>query len=193
MHTSKAVLDRAANQSRQPTPGEHLVCSRTPVARRGCACRYMNKGRFGLSLVVSVILLTHMAPRIGLTQQQQLPVRGYLAAPTGVYAAYSTPRANPFSLDAFAPTNRVLLFTLRLATNGTYLIESTERRSVQDGDLVRLMPEVARGHWRWDVDKREFELEPGMFRFHIGRLPVDKANPNRLVWGEHFLERQDNK
>ena len=28
-----------ANQSRQPTPGQHPGCSRSPVARRGCARR----------------------------------------------------------------------------------------------------------------------------------------------------------
>lgn len=155
--------------------------------------RYMKNARFGLSSTVCAILLAYMAPRTGLTQQKQAFVRDYLAAPTGTYAAYTMPLADPFALDPFPRTNRVLLFTLRLETNGTYFSESTERRPVQDGDLVKLMPDVARGNWRWQAEKREFELEPGTFTLYIKRLPVDKANPNRLVWGRHFLERQDSK
>jgi hypothetical protein len=31
------VRDSSANQSRQPTPGSRLGCSRAPLARRGCA------------------------------------------------------------------------------------------------------------------------------------------------------------
>jgi hypothetical protein len=29
-----------ANEARQPTPGERLVCNGAPMARRGCADRY---------------------------------------------------------------------------------------------------------------------------------------------------------
>src|SRR4051794_4237993 len=90
-----------------------------------------------------------------------------LAPPTGTYVC--------FQRAAFpSATNRVPFFTLRLETNGTYRAESAWTQPTQDGDLVVLRPEVARGTWRWNPQNREFLLDPGNFKIYIKRLPLDK-------------------
>ena len=80
-----------------------------------------------------------------------------------------------------------------METNGPYVAKTTYGVPTQDGDLVRLLPEVARGTWRWDAEKREFRLEPGDFAFYIKRLPVDEEHTNRLVWGKSWLVREEDK
>src|SRR6267378_4027059 len=47
-----------ANQSRQPTPGVRFAACRAPVARRGCAHRWMNTSRIGAFLLVTTLFLT---------------------------------------------------------------------------------------------------------------------------------------
>ncbi len=103
-------------------------------------------------------------------------------APTGTYVAYMDPQKGLYPV-----------FTLQLRTNGTYFAETGHRVPAQDGDLVRLLPETARGTWRWDAEKREFRLEPGKFKFYIERLPADKQNTNRLVWGSSWLVREGSR
>ena len=108
-------------------------------------------------------------------------------APTGTYAAF-----NEWT-SIIGTTNRSLMFTLRLETNGTYIAQTADLSPVQDGDLVRLRPEMSRGKWCWDAQKREFRLEPGDFIFDIKRLKVDEFNSDRILWGHSFLERQEDK
>jgi hypothetical protein len=88
------------------------------------------------------------------------------------------------------------MLTLRLETNGTYLAESglPDQTAYIDGTYPYHMPDVSKGTWRWDAQNREFLLDPGGFTYgRIQCLPVDKGNPNRLVWGHRFLERQGAK
>jgi hypothetical protein len=82
---------------------------------------------------------------------------------------------------------------LHLATNGTYVAKTTFGVPTQDGDLNRLLPEVVRGKWSWNAEKREFQLEPGDFMFYIRCLPVDPQYTNRLIWGGSWLLREDNE
>jgi hypothetical protein len=147
--------------------------------------------RFFFSLILFVLLLASIAPPSGSAQQKEVPVGGQSAAPTGTYVpeARGSTSWDPFSSR---PTNSVPLFTLRLETNGTYVAEVLHPPRNLFNDYGR-RPEVARGTWRWDAQKREFELAPGDFTFYIRRLPQDKRNPNRLLWGHSFLERQENK
>jgi hypothetical protein len=90
-------------------------------------------------------------------------------------------------------TNEAPLFTLRLETNGTYMAEALRPAPRAFEDLAGRHPDVNRGTWRWDAQRSEFQLEPGDFVFYIRHLPVDKRDPNRLVWGASFLERQRTK
>lgn len=153
--------------------------------------RYMKSARLDLLLLALVLLLACVEPLGGLAQQKAASSGDQAAPPKGTYAYFTVQPYSPF-----VPTNRVPLFTLCLETNGTYLAKYTQERvPTQDGDLVRLLPRTntAQGTWRWDAQTREFQLEPGDFIFYIKRLPVDKADPNRLVWGRGFLERQESK
>jgi hypothetical protein len=149
----------------------------------------MKSTRLGFSSILCVLLLG--APN-GWTQEKE--VSDQSAAPIGTYAPAQTPVIrDPLSS---LPTNSVPLFTLRLETNGTYFAQTAAHlRPMQDGDLIRLRPhsEVASGTWRWDGPKREFRLEPGQFVFYIKCLSVDKQHTNRLVWGNSWLVREENK
>ena len=133
--------------------------------------------------ILVVILVAFIAPALSSAQATEPPP----AAPTGTY----TPAFR--ITDPLAPRNKVALFTLRLETNGTYVAKSAEGFPVQDGDIVRLRPEIARGTWSWDAAKREFQLEPGDFVFYIKRLLVDQQHTNRLAWGKSWLVREENK
>jgi hypothetical protein len=152
--------------------------------------RYMKSARLGFSFILFVLLLCVIAPPSGSAQQKEAPARDQSAAPTGTYA----PHQKPIIWDPFSSplTNSVPLFTLRLETNGTYIAEAPNPppRFFSEG----CRPEIASGTWRWDAQKREFELAPGDdFTFYIKRLPLDPHNPNHLVWGSSFLERRENK
>ncbi len=135
-------------------------------------------------LILSALLFAFIAPAISSAQTKESPA----APPTGTYAPAI--RLTPNPLD---PTNNVPLFSLRLETNGTYVAKSGERFPTQDGDILRLRPQIARGTWRWDSAKREFQLDPGDFVFYIKRLPVDQQRTNRLVWRKDWLVREDEK
>jgi hypothetical protein len=114
-------------------------------------------------------------------------------APIGTYACFQQAASTSFPSAA---TNRVLLFTLRLETNGTYVAETPAHlEPTQDGELVRLRPqsEAATGTWQWEAQKQEFRLQPGTFKYYIERLPLDPHNTNRLLWGSGFLQRQENR
>jgi hypothetical protein len=111
------------------------------------------------------------------------------SAPTGTYVHHPDARKDPWPvLSQFSVPKP--LFTLRLETNGTYIAKTTYGVPTQDGDLLRLLPEVARGTWRWDAEKREFLLEPANFTFYLERLPLDPQHTNRLVWGRSWLVRE---
>src|SRR5690242_16847224 len=117
--------------------------------------RYMRS--IGLSFFVALpaIVLGCLGPATT-SAQQSIASRGIRdTAPTGTYAAFQ-----PVS-DPFAPTNRIPVFTLHLETNGTYVAETADSWPVQDGDQVVFRPQIARGTWQWDAQKREFHLEPG--------------------------------
>jgi len=123
---------------------------------------------------------------------QEQPKTPQSAAPTGTYAPCIEAPKVLWSL----PTQTLVgtpPFTLRLETNGTYIAKTTFGLPTQDGDLLRLLPQVARGKWRWDAEKREFQLEPGEFMFYIKRLPVDQQLTNGLVWGKSWLVRKENE
>jgi len=136
------------------------------------------------SIVLLLFLLAWLWPRFALAQGQQKSPQS--AAPTGTYAPY---------LEAWWGLTPVWIspFTLHLETNGTYVAKTTYGIPTQDGDLVRLLPETARGTWRWDSEKREFSLEPADFVYYIKCLPVDKQYTNRLVWGKSWLVRLESK
>ncbi len=153
--------------------------------------RYMKSTRSVFSSIFCVIALASIAPRSGSAQQKEIPLVDQSTAPVGSYA----PSRKPISWDPFSslPTNNVPAFTLRLETNGTYFAQTTELWPVQEGDTITLRPQIARGKWQWDAQKREFHLEPGDFIFYIKRLRVDAFNPNRMLWGSSFLERQEDK
>jgi hypothetical protein len=146
--------------------------------------------RYMKSAVLLLFLLACLGPRLAMAQEQQKGLQS--GAPTGTYAPYVEVPKDSWSWPTQTPA-RMPPFTLELKTNGTYVAKSTYGVPTQDGDLVRLLPEVARGRWRWDAEKREFQLEPGDFTFYIKRFRVNKANPNRLVWGRAFLERRDSE
>lgn len=82
------------------------------------------------------------------------------------------------------------MFTLQLNTNGTFVAETSSRYAQLDGDLMRMLPDVERGTWQWDAQRREFHLKPGKFRFPISRLSVDPMDTRRLTGGTGFLERE---
>ncbi len=155
--------------------------------------RYMKSTRFLSLCIVFGILLVCVASPWGATAQQKatLAPKQY-PAPTGTYAPPPPMRRNLFGL---LETNGVPAFTLRLETNGTYVAEASKPRYSPSIDGTRLFsyPDIARGTWRWDAQTREFSLEPGKFTFYIKRLPVDKGNPDHLVWGSSFLERQEDQ
>jgi hypothetical protein len=138
----------------------------------------------GLPLVLSGLLFALIAPAISSAQTN------VAAAPTGTYAPMSqiTPGVFPFE-----PANTVPVVSLRLETNGTYLAEAALPQLAQDGDLMRLRPDIAQGTWHWDAEKREFLLEPGFFTFYIKRLPLSKRDPTCLAWGASLLKRFDSK
>jgi len=139
-------------------------------------------------VVPLTFLLTCLGSGFALAQApQKSPQSG---APTGTYAPYVDARKDVSSWQTPVQTPP---FTLRLETNGTYVAKTTQGVPTMDGDLVRVLPEVARGTWRWDVEKREFRLEPGDFKFYIKRLPVDTQHTNRLVWGQSWLVREADK
>jgi hypothetical protein len=155
--------------------------------------RYMERTSFRCLLFLVVVLwLVGINTRRSLAQQTGAIASGQFSAPTGTYVAVpSRPDYSPFALTA--PTNEIPLFTLRLETNGTYVAEALRPPPRAFEDLIGRRPDVQRGIWRWDAQRLEFQLEPGDFVFYIKRLPVDKRDPNRLVWGSHFLERQRSK
>jgi len=142
----------------------------------------------GLSfLALTAIVLACLGPAT-ISAQQSIMSRGIReTVPTGTYAAFQQVS------DPFSPTNRIHVFTLRLETNGTYFAETADFWPVQDGDLVRLRPKIAQGRWEWNAQKRVFDLEPADFIFYLKRLRVDAFNPNRILWGSSFLERQEDK
>ena len=142
------------------------------------------------SVILLLFLLACLDPRPAMAQAQ--PKGPQSGAPTGTYApSVQAPKDSWSWQTPFrTPTPP---FTLLLETNGTYVARTTYGVPTQDGDLVRLLPEVARGKWRWDSEKREFRLEPGDFKFYIKRLPVDTQHTNRLVWGKSWLVREENK
>ena len=141
----------------------------------------------GLPLIFVLVGLGQLS---ALAQEQ--PKVPQSVAPTGTYAPSVEVPKFLWSLEAsnLAGTPP---FTLRLETNGTYVAKTTFGVPTQDGDLARLLPVVARGKWRWDAEKREFQLEPGEFMFYIKRLPLDEQHTNRLVWGNSWLVRKENK
>ena len=143
------------------------------------------------SIVLGILLACVALPR-GATAQQKTTAPYQFSAPTGTYAPPRPVRRNLFGL---METNGVPGFTLRLETNGTYVAESSTPRYSQgiDGTSLFGYPDIARGTWRWDAQTREFILEPGKFTFYIKRLPMDKGNPDHLVWGSGFLERRQDK
>ncbi|HWX20913.1 MAG TPA: hypothetical protein VN578_13520 [Candidatus Binatia bacterium] len=147
----------------------------------------MKRTRFVFWYILSGLSGAFLASSSTLAQEKKALPIAQSEAPVGSYAHFR-------QVDSpFAPTNRVCLFTLRLETNGTYSAECGEKQVIQDGDIFRLRPVVARGTWQWEAQNQEFQLEPGDFTFYIKRLPVDKHNPNHLVWGSSFLERQESK
>jgi len=177
----------------QWTPRNVLVVFRSLWRRATERSRYMKNISSRRLLFLFVILsLVAINTRRGLAQQREAIASGRFSAPTGTFVPV---RSHPdYSLFALiAATNEVPLFTLRLETNGTYVAEALEPPPRAFEDLIGRHPDVKRGTWRWDAQRLEFQLEPGDFVFYIKRLPVDKLNPNRLVWGGSFLERQTNK
>ncbi len=158
------------------------------LARTADAARYMKNTH---STFLPIVCLLLLGAQHGWTQQKQVPVRDQSAAPIGTYVpAQNAVERNPLSP---LPTNSAPLFSLRLETNGAYFAQTApEVRATQDGDLVRLLPrsEIARGTWRWDAQKREFQLQPGDLKFYIKSLPVDPQYTNRLVWGSSWLVRK---
>ena len=140
------------------------------------------------SVVLLLFGLTCLEPLLAMAQEQQKSPQS--GAPTGTYAPYVVAPNDSWSFQTPVLTPP---FTLQLATNGTYVAKTTYGVATQDGDLVRLLPEVARGTWRWDAEKREFRLQPGDFVFYIKCLPVDRQHTNRLVWGKGWLVREENK
>jgi len=163
---------------------------RSPI-RTCLAARIAQFNRYMKNVVVLLCLLACLGPRFALAQEQQKPQQP--VAPTGTYAPYVKAPKNSGAWQTPAQTPAgTAPFTLRLETNGTYVAKTTFGIPTQDGDLLRLLPEVARGRWRWDAEKREFRLEPGNFMFYIRCLPVDKQHTNRLVWGKNWLVRDEN-
>ena len=144
------------------------------------------------SVVSLLFLIACLGPRFALAQEQgKRPQSG---APTGTYAPQAHVTTNAWSWQTPAQTPDLTPpFTLQLETNGTYVAKTTYGVPTQDGDLVRLLPEVARGTWHWDAERREFWLEPGHFMYYIKCLPVDKQHTNRLVWGSSWLVREENE
>jgi hypothetical protein len=128
------------------------------------------------------VLLSCQAPLSRAVQQNTPSATPQPAPPTGTYTEGHS-------------TNRHPAFILRLETNGTYVAESSIPRHSQgiDGGGNFSYPDIAKGTWHWDAQKREFLLEPGNFIFYIKRLPQDAVKTNRLVWGSGFLERQERK
>ena len=149
--------------------------------------------RFLLLLFV-VVSFVSIDPPCGSAQQKEAATDDRSIPPTGTYAPpirTSLRESSPFAPPV--PTNQVPLFTLRLETNGTYVAEAL---NPPPGPFVALTgrgPAVRRGTWRWDPQKGEFQLSSGEFVFYIKRLRVDKRDPDRLVWGSSFLERQESK
>jgi hypothetical protein len=165
---------------------------RASLARASDARRYMKNGSLRSLVFLFAVLSLVAISRRGLAQQAGVSAAGQFSAPIGTYVpAVSRPDYSPFAL--ITSTNEVPLFTLRLETNGTYIAEALRPPPRAFEDLVGRQPDVKRGTWRWDAQRSEFELERGDFIFYIKRLPVDKRDPNRLVWGASFLERQRTK
>ena len=181
------------NNRRQRTPRVRCVCILRQSRGTAAAERYMKNISSRRLLFLFVILsLVAINTRRGLAQQREAIASGRFSAPTGTFVPVrSHPDYSVFAL--IASTNEVPLFTLRLETNGTYVAEALDPPPRAFEDLIGRHPDVKRGTWRWDAQRLEFQLEPGDFVFYIKRLPVDKLNPNRLVWGGSFLERQTNK
>jgi hypothetical protein len=153
----------------------------------------MKSTRFvSLSIVFGILLACVASPCGVPVQQKAPPVPNQSPAPTGTYAP---PRPVWRNLIGLWETNGVPVFTLRLETNGTYVAQASEPRYSPSIDGTRLFsyPDIVRGTWRWDAQAREFLLEPGKFTFFIKRLPLDKSNPDHLVWGSSFLERQEDR
>jgi hypothetical protein len=137
------------------------------------------------SAILLSLVLGCAGLRFALAQGQQKPPQ--FGPPTGTYAE-EAPKGSPSpALGQWKPP-----FILRLETNGTYVAEAAMPRYVQgiDGDRLFSYPDIVKGTWKWDAEKREFLLEPRDFTFFIKRLPIDPTNTNRLVWGSGFLERQ---
>jgi hypothetical protein len=143
-------------------------------------------------MMFGILLACIASPWRATAQQKATPAPNQSSAPTGTYAPPSPVRRN---LIGLLETNGVAAFTLRFETNGTYVAEASEPRHSHgiDGTGLFSYPDVARGTWRWNAQTREFLLEPGEFTFYLKRLPVDKGNPNHLVWGSSFLERQEDR
>jgi hypothetical protein len=153
----------------------------------------MKSTRLAILLIASAFLLACVAPPGGSAQQSQAPVGGQSAAPTGTY---TSPLRFLRTTPPISRSNSVPMLTLRLETNGTYLAKSglPDQTTYIDGTYPYHMPDISKGTWRWDARNQEFLLDPGGFTYgSIQCLPVDKGNPNRLVWGHRFLERQGAK
>ena len=147
--------------------------------------RYIKNIYLAFSCILSALLLSCIVPQNSSAQEKHAQATAQTGAPTGTYTCPDEIRSGAFP---FATTNSVPVFTLRLETNGTYVANSAIYT-----DSYGRHPDVARGTWRWDAQNREFLLEPGSFTFYIKRLQLDKSNPNRLIWGASFLQRQESK
>ncbi len=143
---------------------------------------YMKRTTFCAWSLLFSFLVGCSTAHFALAQEQQKAPVAPSSAPTGTYVAYMDPQKKLYPV-----------FTLQLRTNGTYFAESAHPVPTQDGDQVRLLPETARGTWHWDARGREFQLDPGKFKFYLERLPVDKQYTNRLVWGSSWLVREETK
>lgn len=155
--------------------------------------RYMRPSNGTIRLALAAALLAFIALLDTSAQETNSWSRVPSPAPTGTYVAYFPPQ--PASLFGLHLTNRSPMFNLQLKTNGTYVAETCFRNPKLDGDLTRMLPEVARGTWRWDAQAREFQLHPGTFMFGIRRLLVDPADTSRLIWGTgpSSLERDQSR
>jgi hypothetical protein len=181
------ISARAGQEFRHPV---HAQACRFSGGRS--ANRYMKDSGLRFLVFLFAVLSLVTISRPGLAQQAEVIAAGKFLAPTGTYAPV-TSRPDYSSFALINSTNEVPLFTLRLETNGTYIAEALRPPPRAFEDLVGSHPDVRRGTWRWDAQRLEFQLEPGDFVFYLKRLPLDKRDPNRLVWGSSFLERQRSK
>ena len=177
-------MSRKLNNRRQGTPRVRPASIFRQWRGAAVAERYMKSSCFvSLSIVFGILLACAASPCVATAQQK---------APTGTY---SPPPRFWRNMIGLWETNSVADFTLRFETNGTYVAQASQPRYSPSIDGMRLFsyPDIVRGTWRWNAQAREFFLEPGKFTFFIKRLPLDKTNPDHLVWGSSFLERREDR